>query len=38
VTRFFVATHNLAFRVMRRKLRTFAHAPARMVKVLGPRG
>jgi hypothetical protein len=36
VTRLFVATHNLAFRVMRRKLRTFAHAPARMVGGAGP--
>jgi hypothetical protein len=38
VTRLFVATHNLAFRVMRRKLRTFAHAPARMVGGAEPPG
>jgi hypothetical protein len=38
VTRLFVATHNLALRVMHRKIRTFAHRPGRMVEVLGARG
>src|SRR3954470_18238561 len=40
MTRFFVTAQNLAFRVMRREFRTFAHPPARMVEVLaapGPR-
>src|SRR4051794_3358666 len=38
MTRLFVAAQNLAFRVMRREFRTFAHPPARMVEVLAARG
>jgi protein-L-isoaspartate O-methyltransferase len=38
LTRAFVAAQNLAFRVMRREFRTFAHPPARMVEVLRARG
>jgi protein-L-isoaspartate O-methyltransferase len=38
MTRLFVAAQNLAFRVMRREFRTFAHPPERMVEVLGARG
>src|SRR3954452_20883576 len=38
MTRFFVTAQNLAFRVMRREFRTFAHPPARMVEVLAARG
>jgi cyclopropane fatty-acyl-phospholipid synthase-like methyltransferase len=38
MTRFFVGAQNLAFRVMRREFRTFAHPPARMVEVLAARG
>jgi len=38
MTRLFVAAQNLAFRVMRREFRTFAHPPARMIEVLAARG
>jgi hypothetical protein len=38
VTRLFVAAQNLAFRVMRREFRTFAHPPAAMLDVLRARG
>ena len=38
LTRFFVGTQNLAFAVMRREFRTFAHPPAAMVDVLRARG
>jgi methyltransferase family protein len=38
MTRLFVAAQNLAFGVMRREFRTFAHPPERMVDVLGAHG
>ena len=38
LTRLFVAAQNLAFRVMRREFRTFAHPPAAMLDVLRARG
>lgn len=38
VSRAFVAAQNLAFRLLRREFRTFAHPPARMLAVLEERG
>ena len=38
VTRLFVATENLIFRLLRKEYRSFAHPPAAMLAVLGDRG
>src|SRR3954447_3551069 len=38
LTRLFVGTQTLAFAIMRREFRTFAHPPAAMVEVLRARG
>ena len=38
VSRLFVATENLVFRLLRKEYRSFAHPPAAMLAVLGDRG
>jgi 16S rRNA G966 N2-methylase RsmD len=38
VSRVFVATENLIFRLLRKEYRSFAHPPAEMLVVLGDRG
>jgi 16S rRNA G966 N2-methylase RsmD len=38
VSRLFVATENLVFRLLRKEYRSFAHPPAAMLVVLGDRG
>jgi hypothetical protein len=38
VSRLFVATENLVFRLLRKEYRSFAHPPAAMLVVLADRG
>jgi hypothetical protein len=38
VSRLFIASQNLVFRLLRRELRTFAHPPSRMLGLLEERG
>jgi 16S rRNA G966 N2-methylase RsmD len=38
VSRLFIATQNLVFRLLRREFRTFAHPPTAMLGLLGERG
>ena len=38
LSRLFVATENLAFRLLRKEYRSFAHPPSAMLEVLGERG
>jgi magnesium-protoporphyrin O-methyltransferase len=38
VSRLFIASQNLGFRLLRKEFRTFAHPPAAMLTVLGQRG